>query len=220
MKNIREIEGAIFDMDGTLISSMEAWRTVGIRYLRSVGKEPRPGLYEILHPMSLEEACAYLHQTYGTTADFSAFLHSLNELMDGFYRDEAQLKPGAAAIVDSLRQRGVKMCVATATDRSLALQCLKRLRILDCFSAVFTCGEVGAAKTRPDIYYRALDFLGTPKEQTWVFEDALYAVKTATGAGFPVVGLFDEHSDDDQGSVRALSDIYLRDYRDWSKYID
>jgi HAD superfamily hydrolase (TIGR01509 family) len=220
MRNIKDIQGAIFDMDGTLLSSMEAWRTVGIKYLKSFGIQPKPGIYDILHPMSLEEACDYLHKEYGTTNHFPSFLHKLNSLMDDFYRNEVQLKPGAKKILDSLKKKNIKMCLATATDRKLTIQCLKRLNILDYFSAVFTCGEVGAAKTKPDIYNKALAFLKTPKDHTWVFEDALYAVETAVGAGFPVVGLFDKDSDDDQGSVQRLSDIYLKDYAEWGRYFD
>lgn len=217
-KVLSNIEGAIFDMDGTLISSMEAWRTVGFRYLRLFGIEAKPGLYEIIHPMSLEEACAYLHKEYGTTDNFPEFLKTLNSLMDDFYRNEVQMKDGAQAILDSLRSRGVKMCLATATDRALTMQCLERLQLLDYFSEVFTCDEIGAAKTKPDIYYAALDCLQTPKEHTWIFEDALYAVETATAAGFPVVGVYDKDSDDDQGTVARLSDIYLEDYAKWGEY--
>ncbi|MGI5824068.1 MAG: HAD family hydrolase [Bacillota bacterium] len=220
MKNIKDIQGAIFDMDGTLLSSMEAWRTVGIRYLHTFGIEPKPGIYEILHPMSLEQACEYLHAEYGTPDDFPQFLSKLNSLMNDFYKNEVQMKPGAKKILDSLKKRKIKMCIATATDRALAVQCLKRLNILDDFSAVFTCGEVGAAKTSPDIYNKALDFLGTPKDKTWVFEDALYAAETAVDAGFPVVGLFDKDSDDDQSCLMSVADIYLRDYKEWSRYFD
>ena len=218
MSDLRNIEGAIFDMDGTLLSSMEAWRTVGFRYLQCFGITAKEGLYEILHPMTLEEACAYLHEEYGTTANFPEFLDKLNSLMDDFYRYEVQLKPGAKEILDSLKNHDIKMCLATATDRKLTLQCLERLGILDDFEDVFTCDEIGAAKTQPDIYLAALDKLQTNKENTWIFEDALYAVETAAAAGFPVVGLFDEASDDDQNKIKELSQIYLKDYAEWGEY--
>lgn len=218
--DIKNIKGAIFDMDGTLLASMHEWRTVGVRYLQSQGIEPKQDIYEILHPMSLEEACAYLHEEYGTTADYHLFLAKLNSLMDDFYKYEVHMKAGAEEILTSLKKRNVKMCIATATDRALAEQCLKRLGIWQDFAAVFTCGEVGAAKTSPDIYRKALAFLETDKVDTWVFEDALYAVETAAADGFNVVGLFDEDSDDDQEKIKALSDIYIKDYSEWGEYID
>ena len=47
------IQGAIFDADGTLLDSMGMWDTVGERYLASLGVTARPGLRQILFPLSL-----------------------------------------------------------------------------------------------------------------------------------------------------------------------
>ena len=77
------------------------------------------------------------------------------------------------------------------------------------FSAVFTCTEVGAGKGRPDVYEAALSALGTPRENTWVFEDSLFAMRTAKAAGFPVAGVYDAAQDEVQQEVRALADCYI-----------
>ena len=50
LKN-REIDGVIFDVDGTLLDSMAIWEDAGARYLRSAGIEPAPDLGKILFPM-------------------------------------------------------------------------------------------------------------------------------------------------------------------------
>lgn len=218
MSDIKKIKGAIFDMDGTLVSSMEAWRTIGVRYLHTFGIKEKPGIYEILHPMTLPEACEYLHNEYGTTAEFPVFLKTLNSLMDDFYKYEVELKNGAKEILDSLKNCNVPMVLATATNRKLAIQCLEHLNINEYFENVFTCDEVGCGKTKPDIFYAALDYLKTPKADTWVFEDALFAVKTAKAEGFPTVAFFDEASDEDQETLKRLSDIYMVNYTDWQKY--
>ena len=38
------IKGVIFDVDGTLLDSMEIWEDVGVRYLNSIGIEAEPDL--------------------------------------------------------------------------------------------------------------------------------------------------------------------------------
>ena len=38
-----KIKGAIFDMDGTLLDSMGAWRTLSSRFVRSLGYEIEEG---------------------------------------------------------------------------------------------------------------------------------------------------------------------------------
>ena len=87
---------------------------------------------------------------------------------------------------------------------------LERCGVLSCFGAIFTCNEVGHGKDEPDIFEEALRFLGTEKAETVVFDDALYAVRTAKEAGFPVAAVYDSH-ERSQAEVRARSDLYLED---------
>ena len=65
-------------------------------------------------------------------------------------------------------------------------------------------------KTKPDIYLRAAEYLGTRPEETVVFEDVIHAIRTAKQAGFQVVGIYDETSKDDQEEVRREADWYCR----------
>ena len=57
-----------------------------------------------------------------------------------------------------------------------------RLGLTELFHAILTCREAGHGKDRPDIYWKALDLLGTRQERTMVFEDSLHAIRTAAGA--------------------------------------
>ena len=58
------IKGAIFDVDGTLLDSMEIWENAGARYLRSIGEVPEENLSEILYPMTMAEGAAYVKENY------------------------------------------------------------------------------------------------------------------------------------------------------------
>ena len=51
---------------------------------------------------------------------------------------------------------------------------------------------MGASKREPVIFDHARSLLGTPRGETWGFEDSLYAMDTLRNAGFPVVGIYDE----------------------------
>jgi hydroxymethylpyrimidine kinase/phosphomethylpyrimidine kinase len=110
------------------------------------------------------------------------------------------------------------MCVATVTDRYLAEAALTRLNIRQFFSEIFTTAEIGCGKNNPAIYRTALSYLGTPKEETAVFEDALHALVTAKNDGFRVVGVYDAH-EKRQAEMRAEADYYISDYAHftWNK---
>ena len=204
------IRGAIFDVDGTLLDSMFIWDTIGETYLRSIGYQPKENLNETFKNMSLHQAARYYQTEYGVTRSIDEIMDGVNAMLERYYRFEVPLKPGVAELLERLRQNGVKLCIATATDRHLVEAALDRCGVLSCFGEIFTCNEVGHGKDEPDIFEEALRFLGTRREETLVFDDALYAVRTAKEAGFPVAAVYDSH-ERSQAEVRARSDLYLED---------
>ncbi len=204
------IRGAIFDVDGTLLDSMFIWDTIGETYLRSIGYQPKENLNETFKNMSLRQAARYYQTEYGVTQSIDEIMDGVNAMLERYYRFEVPLKPGVAELLERLRQDGVRLCIATATDRHLVEAGLDRCGVLSCFGEIFTCNEVGHGKDEPDIFEAALRFLGTRREETLVFDDALYAVRTAKGAGFLVAAVYDSH-ERSQAEVRARSDLYLED---------
>lgn len=205
-----KISGAIFDVDGTLLDSMSIWDTIGADYLRSIGYIPRENLNEIFKNMSLLQAAEYYRNEYGVTLRVEEIMSGVNAMLEQFYQYEAPLKPGAAELLARLRQNRVKLCIATATDRYLVEAALARCGVLSYFGEIFTCNGVGHGKDEPHIFEAALRFLGTEKSETVVFDDALYAIKAAKEAGFPVAAVCDSH-EKNQEEIRVLSDVYLKD---------
>ena len=81
------------------------------------------------------------------------------------------------------------------------------------FSEIFTCAEVGFGKDKPVIYQKALEHLETAKDETYVFEDMLFALNTAKTDGFPTVGVYDRH-EVHQYELKGLADYYVLDFTD------
>lgn len=207
------IKGAIFDLDGTLLDSMFIWDTIGEEYLRSLGKEPHEDLKETFMTLTLEEVAVYYREHYGVTLSVKEIVDGVNAMVEQTYRTKVTLKPGIAEYLAWLKENGVRLCVATVTDRYLVEETLDRLGVRHYFSEIFTCAEVGFGKDKPIIYQKALEHLETEKRDTYVFEDMLFALNTAKTDGFPTVGVYDRH-EVHQDELKALSDYYIRDFTD------
>ena len=205
------IKGAIFDLDGTLLDSMSIWDTVGEDYLRSLGIEPRENLAEVFKTFTLEESAEYYRTHYGVSLSVKEIAKGVTRMIEDFYRNTVTLKNGVAEFLEKLSCDGVKMCIATVTDKYLVEAALKRLKIRDYFSEIFTTSAVGCGKNKPTIYRTALDHLGTPKSETVVFEDTLHALMTAKNDGFPVAAVYDEH-ESRQTEMKANGDYYITNY--------
>ncbi|MBP3360698.1 MAG: HAD family phosphatase [Clostridia bacterium] len=207
-------KGAIFDMDGTLIDSMPIWKTICADYLKSIGYIPEDNLYKQLISMDLLEAGEYFRERYGVKQSVDEICRGINSMLMDFYSNRVKTKPGLHRYLEKLRQGGVKLCVATATDRVLAEAAFKNNGILEYFEGIITCGEAGAGKSSPDIYIKALDIIGTEKADTMIFEDALHAAWTAKKAGFRVTGIYDAAAEGQHEQIKMLCDRYVSSWED------
>ena len=129
----------------------------GEDYLRFLGIEPRENLAETFKTFTLEESAEYYRTHYGVTLSVKEIVDDVNRMIEDFYRNTVPLKKGVVEFLAGLSRDGVRMCIATVTDKYLVEAALKRLEIRGYFSEIFTTAEVGCGKNTPKIYCAALD---------------------------------------------------------------
>ena len=210
------IKGAIFDIDGVLLDSMGIWDDLGARYLQSIGKIPEEGLNIILFSMSMEQGADYLNEHYSLNKQTDEIVKGLGRMLETFYFDEVPGKPGSKELLEYLKEQNIKMAAATSSPREHVEKALSRNGLIGFIDRIFTTGEVGVSKHSSDIYNLAADFLGTKPEETLVFEDSLYALKTAKNAGYVSIGVYDSKGESDQTGLKNTADIYLKDLKDFA----
>jgi HAD superfamily hydrolase (TIGR01509 family) len=209
---------AIFDMDGTLVDSMGYWRNLAAEFLKSQGiPSLDPSIREKIKPLTVAESAALFIREYNLTSTPEQIARRMNTMMEEHYLRDISLKPGAMDYLNGLSRRGVQLCVASATAEPLMQRCLRRLGILDRFSFILSCEAVGVGKTSPDVYYAAAERLGSAPADTAVYEDALYAARTAADAGFYVVGVYDVNSHQNWKNLVEIAAETIFDWTDASR---
>lgn len=203
----------IFDMDGTLVDSMPIWKSLGRDYLEARGRRPTQEQLAAMGPMTMLEGATFLMETFGVEGPPERIIDEMHAVMEGHYRADISLKPGVQEYLAGLKKRGARMCVATATAEPLARACLERLGVACCFDFILSCEAVGAGKTQPHVYLEAARRLGSAPADTAVFEDALYAARTAREAGFYTVGIPEAAYAQDWPALAALADETILDWR-------
>lgn len=196
-------------MDGVILDSMSAWEKAGIIFLHNLGLKAEPELGKDMYCMSMSEGAEYLKERYCLDMAEEAIIQGINDLIKDFYAHHVRLKEGVDRFLEGLRQAGIKIVAATSCDREVFEKALIRHEVIGYFDRIFTSTEIGVGKIKPDIYLAAAEHMGTVPRQTWVFEDALYALKTAKGAGFRTVGVYDDYAIDDMDEIKRICDIYL-----------
>lgn len=210
LPDFEQLDAVIFDLDGTLLDSLSAWEHSGTNYLRSQGITPAEWLDEELAKMSLLDGANLVKEMYGLSDEPKEILRRTLAPIYKRYATDLPLKPGVMELLLHLKSMGIKLCVATASDRMLAETALERLGVLNLFDFIITCDEVGAGKRNSAVYEQALSQLGTSKARTLVVEDAPYALQTAQQAGFPTLGVFDpQHGIEAAQHLSQQADYYI-----------
>ena len=201
------IQGIIFDADGTLLDSMEFWDNTVYDLLAEFGVAAEDDLIKILTPMSMYEGAVYLKNKYSLDVSPEEFIERENRIVERFYSQSVKLKRGVKELLLKLSEMNIPMSVASATDRDLIEHALRCNGILDFFKAIVSCSDVGEGKSSPAVYHKARSYLGTTVSATAVIEDSPKALNTAKQAGYITVGAYDKaHS---EMSYEDICDVWL-----------
>ncbi len=92
-------------------------------------------------------------------------------------------RPGIVEMLEEARTAGLKLGVASSSDRAWVEGHLSRLGLREYFSAVKTAGDVPKVKPDPALYLRCLEALGVSASDAAAFEDSPNGIRAAKAAG-------------------------------------
>ena len=101
------------------------------------------------------------------------------------------LKKGLLRLLDYLEGQGIKMAVATSTERKLADTMLERAGVKRYFDAFIFGDMVERSKPYPDIFLKAAKELGVPIQECLVLEDSIAGVEAGKAAGGYIIHIPD-----------------------------
>lgn len=206
--------GVIFDCDGTLIDSMDAWRDLEGELGHRAGVELTPEDRETLCTLNIPESAQYFHDRYGLGASGAEVVGMIDEIIMAFYRERAVARPGALAFMEGLAQRGVAMSVASSSPQSYLQAGLACAGIAPYLEAIVSVEDVRSNKRNPKVYDHTRDLMGTPTKLTWGFEDAIYAIRTLAHAGYGTVGVYDHDLSGTWDQLSAEADLAVRSFEE------
>ena len=217
MTGFHDIRGAVFDMDGTILDSMGMWQDIDRRYLARFGKEAPADLQRRIEGFSVPETARYFKEAFGIPDGTDEIIAAWNEMAREEYLTRLQLKPGAKAYLRRLHCAGIPLGIATTNYRDLTEACLRRLGILDLFSAVVTSGDIEKGKPDPEIFLKAAKIMAVPPEDCVVFEDLPAGLLAGKRAGMKTVAVYDPAAAAVDARKRAMADAYAASWKEWMK---
>ncbi|OKP83131.1 beta-phosphoglucomutase [Paenibacillus sp. P32E] len=188
----RRLEAVIFDLDGVITDTAEyhyqAWQALahglGVPFSREKN--------ERLKGVSRMESLDIILEESGL-AFTEAEKQRLAEQKNDHYREmigritPEDLLPGIPELLDSLRERGILLGLASASLN--APQILERLGAARWFQAIADPASLRKGKPDPEIFLQAAELLGVTPGHCIGVEDAAAGVAAIKAAGMKAVGI-------------------------------
>ena len=216
---LKNIQAAIFDMDGTLIDSMWVWDSIDNIYLEKRGFSVPPDLRSDIIHLSFQETALYFKNKFNLIDSIEEIQDEWNNLAYFQYANNVKLKPYAKEYLLQLKNKGIKLSIATSNCTMLLETVLKKHDIYDLFDSITTTDEVARGKDFPDIYLLSAKKLHVEPEQCIVFEDILPAVLGAKSAGMKVIGVHDSYSEYQMDAIIDKADVFIRGYDELTEVV-
>ncbi len=179
-----KISAAIFDLDGTLISSertyLRAWRAAAKDCQRDLSR----ALYMRLIGLNAAATITALASEWKSTSKAERFIEKADQHYARFVRRGGHtIRPGIMPLLKRLAARRLRLAVATSSARKLALDTLSATGLDKYFDSLVGGDEIKRGKPSPEIYLCAAARLKVPPATCIAFEDSTAGLAAATSAG-------------------------------------
>lgn len=178
------LEAVVFDMDGLMFNTewviRYSWEVTG----KEMGYENfGQNIFNALG-MNYNRRKEYFLGKYGEDFDFEGFVDRYREVSTSYIRENGTpVKKGLYNILKFLKEKGIKMAVATSSSKKFAMDKIIDVGIEDYFD-VIVCGDmVTKSKPDPQIYKMACDKLGVDYNRCVAFEDSPNGIRSSSAAG-------------------------------------
>lgn len=213
----KEIKGAIFDLDGTLLDSTWVWLKVDRDFLKENGIDLTDDYTKAVHEMHFNEAALYTKTRFSLPLSVEEIKERWIAMVEKEYAENIKLKDGAYEFILRLIENGVKVAFASTLFKKVATPCLvnnnltKEYLGVDC--PLTTADEVERGKGFPDIYLLAASKISVHPRDCMIFEDIPLAMQGAKLGGFEFCGVYDAHSNG-SSNFADICRFYIKSYRE------
>lgn len=209
---------AVFDLDGTLLDSMGCWRNVIPIYAELKGIKCSGLSDEELRKtdtMSCDDAVEYMRSVSNDPALKNFTYSDMLYVMDECYRHRTPVRAGVPDMLKGLKEKGVRMCVISATPTRLVKTALSTAELIDYFEFILTPDDYPAGKNTPDIFMAAAKNFGCKTGDMAIFEDTYYSMRTAKGLGMHVIAVEDRFEAYERDKIKDIADEYYKEFTEY-----
>lgn len=180
-----DVQGLIFDCDGTIADTMPLHYKAWVAALREHGCEFSEAMFYEMAGVTTVRIIEILNQRHGHNIPVQEAAQRKEQLYEQLIPQALPIEP----VVECIRRYSgsLPMAVATGATRAICHKTLHALGLLHLFKAIVAAEDVQHGKPAPDIFLEAARRLEVLPERCLVFEDGVPGIEAAKAAGMRVI---------------------------------
>jgi HAD superfamily hydrolase (TIGR01509 family) len=187
------IEAVVLDFDGLMAESeslgYKVWRAFLAEHDAEITDEEYASLIGTEGPSSARLVLGYT----GIDCSVEEILEYHRNHRAEVFRREGKANPGLYELLDELKDRGLKLAVASNSRRDYIESNLEVLGVREMFACVRALDDVALGKPAPDVFLAAAAGLGVDPQSCLAAEDSPIGMTSALAAGMRVVVVPNQH---------------------------
>lgn len=187
--DMQEIQGIIFDFDGTLVDSIPAHKKIVQEIARRHRFTVPDEEFDKYNGMSAKEGLRNMLRDAGKRITPILVIQLLREKAQAQRRiiEETRIYPQTHACLQRLKE--YKLAVATSSERDYLNKLLQKFGMQEHFDALLSKNDIRRAKPAPDIFLKAAAKIGKHPNSCAVIEDSINGIIAAKRAGMASIAL-------------------------------
>ena len=181
--DLRGIEAAIFDLDGTLVESEPVWAEAK-RYVAN--RENVEVSEQVLMAYVGRSVADFVNEIIAPT-NAPSITRDIVERALSHYDNNVDEIPGASDLIKEFSRNGFATAICSSAPERAIQKCMQLLNIELCINTVVSTEFLAKGKPNKFPYVETLRRLEIPSEKAVVFEDASAGLASAISAGIKTI---------------------------------
>ena len=213
------LKAVIFDVDGTLLDTeriyMQAWKEAAAEQGYVMPDE----LLRKTRAVDAKVAAQIFEEEIGNGFSYQKTrpirVRIAEEIIE---RESPILKPGVLELLSFLREKGIRLSVASSTKTKTTKEHLQINGIADWFEVIVGGDMITKGKPNPDIFLKAAELLGEAPENCIVVEDSPAGIRAGSAAGMKTVLVPDQAAITQE--IMDLADVQMKSLLEMPAYVE
>lgn len=201
------LKAVIFDMDGVIVDSEPLHRKSYQKMFSDFDLKVSKELYESFTGQATKAICERLCGTFNLDYDPQLLVNQKRKHFSLLFDEDHEfcLIEGVLDLIKDYHQSGLNLVLASSASMQNINRIFERFDLDSYFKAKLSGADLKASKPHPEIFIKATEASGFPKENCFVIEDSTNGIRAAKSAGLFCVGFESPNSKNQNYSKADLT---------------